>query len=416
MNNVGNKNNISRRDFIKTGFAGIAASSLALSGCNKNEETSQVEELNIIPKQTDTYKFSAPMLFDFDAIDKMAGYNKQFKKSQITTLYNSIPWPQSEKFNEWFMLYRGGGNPDIKTYADFDRYVQYSFEKGFDVIYLMNSPKAFNDRDIEGFKKDFYKVLDNLWNSGIRRIKFANTQVAQLINEYNPNFKLSVATIMEYSSVSQYKNLLYFFPNINHICIPKDLNQNFHFLKAMKDNFPDIEIELMIGEGCPKWCPSRFSCMASSYNDHYKIGCNIPRNFPIIANLKNGVIHPWWLEYYSAIGINNFKFVPINQRASDKSINHINDYLSFIQFSENNFDGIKYFDNLIATLSDRLHLNTSIVVNNIKNANLYSYIKSNIFDINYFIKNGYKCGIDCGTKCTYCDNCAKQLEEIMRMV
>ncbi|MBQ8476358.1 hypothetical protein IJ531_04775 [bacterium] len=396
------KNNISRRDFVKTGLLTMGAGAMALSGCSKNEEISQNDELEIIPKQTATYEFSAPMLFDFDAIDKMAGYNKQFKKSQITTLYNSIPWPQSEKFNEWFMLHRFGvSNPLIKTYADFDRYVQYSFEKGFDVIYLMNSPKAFNDRDIEGFKKDFYKVLDNLWNSGIRRIKFANTQVAQLINEYNPNFKLSVATIMEYSSISQYKNLLYFFPNINHICIPKDLNQNFHFLKAMKDNFPDIEIELMVNEGCPKWCPSRFSCQASSYSHYYKIGCNIPSQFPALVRMKNGAIFPWQLEYYSSLRLNNFKILTKGPRAQDKDISDIEDYMQMIEYGINSQFGTKFFEMYINELAHRLDIN---------------HLISLLPDINYFIKNGYKCNIDCGTKCTYCDNCAKELEEIMRVV
>ena len=57
-----------RRDLVKTGLLGIMASSLALSGCNKEEKSSKnsSNELNIIPKQTGVYEFSCPLLFDFD--------------------------------------------------------------------------------------------------------------------------------------------------------------------------------------------------------------------------------------------------------------------------------------------------------------------------------------------------------------
>ena len=329
-----------RRELLKTGILGLTTTAVALSGCSKEEEKpieqnitqAQTDDFDIIPKQTDTYKLSCPMLFDFKSIDDMYGYNQKYKKTQIKTLYNSIPWPQSEKYNEWFMLCRGGNNPDIKTYKDFEKYAKYSMDRGFDVVYLMNSPKAFNDRDIEPFKKDFYTLLDNLWNSGIKKLKFANTQVAQLINEHNPDFELSVATIMEYSSISQYRELFNLFPNINHICVPKDLNQNFKFLAALRKAFPKKEIEMMLNEGCFKWCPTRFSCMASSFSGKYKLGCRLADRNKHLGRVLNGLIYPWNYGYYSAIGINSFKAVPLRQRASDKETHQIAKIMHFLEY------------------------------------------------------------------------------------
>ena len=391
---------MNRRDLLKTGIAGVMASSLALSGCNKKESvTENNDELHIIPKQTDTYKFSAPLLFHFDSIDGMAKLNKKFKKSQITTLYNSIPWPQSEKFNEWFMLYRGGSNPLIKTYSDFEKYVKYAMDKGFEVVYLMNSPKAFNDRDIEPFKKDFYKLLDNLWKTGIRKIKFANTQVAQLINEYNPEFELHVATILEYSNISQYRNLFHYFPNIKHICVPKDQNQNFKFLASLRKEFPKIEIELMVDEGCIKNCPTRFSCMASSYSTKYKLGCSFARGdyySHILYLVLAGMVHPWDLPYYSALGINQFKMVPLIQRASDKDVSHIEEYLNIVEYGLDNEFGRNFLVRIIGP-----------DVNKITHQELISYLP----DIRYFIKHGHECGYRCSVDCDYCYKCAKKLEQ-----
>ena len=378
-----------RRDLIKTGLLGLGASAVALSGCDKKEES--VSELNIVPKQTDTYKFSCPMLFSYKAIDDYVECNKKYKKSKITTLYNSIPWPQSEKFNEWFMLMRGGRNPEIKTYKDFDKYVKYSIDKGFEVVYLMNSPKAFNDRDIEPFKKDFFKILDNLWESGIRKIKFANTQVAQLINEHNPEFKLSVATILEYSSVNQYRALLELFPNIYHICVPKDLNQNFRFLASLRKAFPDIEIEMMCTEGCFKWCPTRFSCMACAYNSNYNLGCDLLRANKYLQNVLSGIMYPWNLEYYSAIGINNFKLLTMRGRSSDTKTNAIKYYLDILEYSykdKKNRNAIKYL---------------------YKIENPEGFV-ANFPKMEYFVQHGHECTYKCRSECTYCFDCAEKLE------
>jgi len=347
----------------------------------------------ITPKQTDVYKLSAPMLFSFDALDKYIEYNKKYKKSQIKMLFQSIPWPQTENFNEWFMAHRfGTSNPNIATYADFDKYVQYAQRNGFEIIYLMNSPKAFNDRDIEPFKKDIYTLLDNLWNSGIRRIKFSNTQVAQIINEYNPNFQLSVAVIMEYSSIEQYRALLSYFPNINHICIPKDLNQNFDFLNSMKKAFPNIEFELMVGEGCPKWCPSRFSCQASSLSTYYKIGCRIGQSDIIKTRVKCGAIHPWQLEYYSALGFNHFKLLTNGARATDTDTSNIELYMRSI---ENGVDA-EYLSIYCGELAYKLPQEECIAL---------------LPDIRHFVKNGYRCNVDCGVNCTYCDEYIKKIKE-----
>lgn len=342
-------------------------------------------------------ELSAPLLFSFESIDRYAEYNSKYKKSKITMLFNSIPWPQSEKYNEWIMSHRmGTSNPDIQTYEDFDKYAQYAMSKGFKVVYLMNSPKAFNDIDIGHLMPDFHALLDNLWHSGIRNIKFSNTQVAQLINDYNPNFQLSVGTVMEYDSIPQYEALFRYFPNINNVCIPKNLNQNFHMLKALKEKFPNIDFELMVGEGCPKWCPSRMSCQASSYSDYYKIGCKLARQNLLKSTIMNGAIHPWQLDKYRELGFNQFKLLTHGARATDIDTSNIELYMKNIEYGTIDEHGRKYLSIYCGKLAYLLPVEECI--------NLLP-------NINHFIKNGYKCTIDCGVNCTYCNECVKKIEE-----
>ena len=354
--------------------------------------------MDIIPKQTDVYKLSAPMLFNFDAIDSYVEYNKKYKKSQVKVLFQAIPWPLAKKFNEWFMPNRFGvQNPSIKTYADFDKYAQYAMERGFEIIYLLNSPKAFNDIDLEAFREDFYELLDNLWASGIRRLKFGNTQVAQLINEYNPNFQLSLAVTIEYEAIAQFRSLLKYFPNINHVCVPKDLNQNFHLLANLKKEFPDVEFELMVNEACPKWCPSRLSCSASSYSDHYKIGCRIARQDDLLSRCRCGAIHPWQLEYYSALGFNHFKVLTQKSRTTSKSTADIENYMQNIEYGTNGEHGRNYLERYCFDLAYLAKPEECMAL---------------LPNIEYFIKNGDKCAYDCCVNCTYCYDCAEKIKQL----
>ncbi len=403
-----------RRDLIKKTALALG-STLFLSGCAKKDRPEEAinqnniqtqndssDKLEIIPKQTGTYKISAPMLFDYSAIDELAECNKKYKKTKVKTLYNSIPWPLSSNYNEWMMLCRGGKNPDIKSFQDFANYVKYSFDKGFDFCYLMNSPKAFNDIDLKNFKTDFYKLLDDLYKIGVRKIKFSNTQVAQLIRNHNPDFKLLTSTIIEYNSIIQYQGLFKQFKNIVQIGLPKDQNQNFKFIKALKKAFPNTEIEVMLNEGCLKGCFSRYSCMASSYTSFYKLGCKLCAKNPKLTFYKDGKIYPWDLGYYSALGINHFKFVSAIQRASDKAQPHLIEYLDV---AEHGFES-EYI---------KKHILRYFKVKNfaryIDNYSIEEIISKYYPDMRYFIKNGHECSSRCEIECNYCEDRAKELQK-----
>ena len=330
-----------RRDLLKSVVLAAGGSAFALSGCRQKDDKDEVSgsvnqsQLKIMPKQTDIYKVSSPLLFHYPAIDELAKCNEKYKKIRVKTLYNSLPWPLAANYNEWMTLYRGGGNSDIKSFSDFAKYIKYAMNKGFEVCYLMNSPKAFNDLDLAKFKDSFYKLLDDIYKLGIKKIKFANTQVAQLINEHNPDFELTSSTILEYHSIIQFQGLFRFFPNITQIGMTKDENQNFRFIKAIRDTFPNVDIEMMVDEGCLKGCFSRMSCMASSYNAYYKLGCKLTSENRKLSFYKNGGIYPWDLSYYSALGVNNFKTVPMHQRSSDKIQPHLLEFLDVAEYEVN---------------------------------------------------------------------------------
>ena len=391
-----------RRDILKSGLLGLVASSLALSGCDKQDKKSSNNELKIIPKQTGTYEFSCPLPFNYKTIDEIAELNSTLKKSKVVSMYNNTPLPLGSKFNSWIQIVRGH-NYDIKTYDDFGKYVKYAIKNGFKFSYLMNSPKGFSNEEYEKYiKNEFLYLLDYLIKIGCKDIKVSSPNVASLINEATNNyFNLSVSTAWELHNIPQYIHLFQNYPNFTLIDISKDENQNFLFLKNLKQLFPDKKIELMTTEPCMKGCPARVSHSCNQYTNKFKC-IKIYREIGSVASkLIAGTIYPWDLEYYSAIGINNFKYVASNfdgNRANWKDITVLKFYLDIVEngirdIRANDFFSIIYGD----TFFDKP---------NIKMAEIMPYFP----DIRHFVKHGHECSTKCSVECNYCYQCAKKLE------
>ena len=387
-----------RRDLLKTGLLALGGVAV-LSGCNSKEEIGE-NNFNITPKQTDTYKFSAPLPFNYDLIDELADYNKGLKKSKVTMLYNNIPMPLSKNFNFWVQINRGE-NKNIKSFDDFAKYVNYAQSKGFEFCYLMNSAKVMSKNDFPRFQKDFYQILDFIHNIGIKKIKFSNTQVASLINEYGKPFELSSSTAAEYHNLVQYENLITNYPNINFIDIAIDENQNFPFLANMRKRFPKVTLELMVNEMCLKGCPARISHGADY--DFKVFDCMHVSEQKGMVNhfFKTGVIYPWNLEYYSALGINNFKIVPIMNpelRANYTNLKPLKTYISCVENGIANMSAYEFFNEMFFTMIN--------VSKDLSLAELVPYFPH----MNQFVKYGDKCAAHCGVDCNYCHMCSRKVE------
>ncbi|MBQ8476231.1 hypothetical protein IJ531_04125 [bacterium] len=398
-----------RRDLIKTSLLTLGASSLALSGCNNSSVSglNQNKELNvsdIIPKQTATYEFSTPLPFNYKTIDEIIELNSGLKKSRVMSFHNNTPLPLASKFNQWVQVNRGI-NKSITTYDDFSKFVKYSIDNGFQFTYLMNSPKPFSEDDFKTFEYEFKYVLDLLHKIGCRDIKVANTQVADLINDITKGaFNLSVSTAFEYHNIAQYKYLFNNHGNFNLIDISNDDNQNFDLLKSFRLAFPDKKLELMINEPCIKGCPARISHISELNFCRFNCG-KVKENIGSMEFfLKTGSIYPWNLEYYSALGINNFKFCApqlSEGRANYTDTSYLRNYLRIVEEGINDTDTNTFFNGIYKAGID--------IRNNIR----LSSIKDILPDIKYFIKHGYNCAKNCMAVCNYCNLCAKRLENLL---
>ncbi|MBQ8475885.1 twin-arginine translocation signal domain-containing protein, partial [bacterium] len=371
----------SRRDFIKAGLLGLGAGAMALSGCQKEDVTSR-DELEIIPKQTATYEFSTPLPFSYKTIDEIIELNSTLKKSKVTSFYNCTPETIKTNFNHWIQIPREGGKPSpCKTYDDFKKYVKYAISNGFKFTYLMNSPKPFSERDFLSFKDDFLYLLDYLYKIGVRNIKIGNTQVAQLINDITQGaFILSGSTALEFNSITQYKYLFERYPNFDVIDLPIDQSFNFQFLKGFLRMFPDKKLELMVNDrcikGCPAWIPHRPEMnFCAAYCPLSQEGNEI------ISIIMSAFVYPWNLEYYSALGINNFKFVARGNAELRANYNDLTCLRGYLHAVDNGINSLTTKDFL------KIFAEKIILPTNPKLVQLKQYLP----DIKHFVAHGHEC-------------------------
>lgn len=405
------KNNISRRDFIKTGILALGAGAVMLSGCSNNDDSKKEEPIltknedaiNIVPKKTGLYEFSMPLPFDFKMIDQIAEINSKIKKSKIINMYNNTPMPLADRFNQWIQVNRGT-NENIKTYNDFKKYVKHAFDNGFEFTYLLNSPKPFSEKDYLTFKDDFLYLIDFLKKANIKNLKVGNTQVASLLYEIAPNdFNLHASTVFEYHNISQYNNLFNNYPDFKLIDIAQDENQNFKFLQSLRKKHPKIKLEIMVNEICIKGCPARISHCSEASFCSFQCPQIVKSYGRMNFLLKTGIIYPWNLEYYSAIGVNNFKFASkaiVGGRSKFHNIQGIKSYLMCVENGINDFT--------TKDLSDMLNL---FPIG--KNVAKLTQVAHKFPDIRHFVKHGHECSVRCNVDCFYCDGCAKKLDEVL---
>ena len=306
----------------------------------------------------------------------------------------------ADKFNGWVQIMRGK-NSSVTKYDDFGKFVKYAMKNGFKFSYLMNSPKPFSEKDFKTFKNEFIRLLDYIYEIGIRDIKVSNPQVANLINEYMPNgFNLQVSTAFELYMIGQYNNLFKHYPNFNFIDITQGQNHNFKFLKSLRSAFPDKKLELMVNEGCRKDCPARVPHIAEP------LFCTYPCDLLGFHNfVKKGNIYPWDLEYYSAIGINNFKWVVRDNSESIRSnytdITYLENYLVCVDKGTDEYSAEFLFAQILAS---KMQLNKELAL-----SELIQYLP----DIKHFIAHGHECAVKCGVECNYCELCAKRTQNFL---
>ena len=360
------------------------------------------------------YKFSAPMPHTIENINKILDINNQVHKSAITSMYACVP-RDSEVFTGFEQSRNVYFNNTSWNY--WKKLIEYTMSQGVDFIYLLNSPKPLDIYN-QNFPKQIDKLdllLNELKSIGVNKLRVASPQLMSYIGNKYKDFQIYASTSLEYKTILEYQNFIDFHSEVKQIVPSHDLIKNFKLLKHLIKRNPNIEIELMVNEGCLQGCPNR-NIHASSNIDKGKIinndrnltawyavsFCNQKTNeHPIESLVTGNYIFPWEIEEYKKIGITNFKFV-----GRDGIIHNFEFYKESYTKYLQAIDNIKSVENCsLADFIHKLHLNPTIKQLSVKKYKKY------LPNIKHFIKRGHLCASECGATCNYCYKCAEKMKK-----
>ena len=361
------------------------------------------------------YKFSAPMPYNTDDIQKLLDINNKIEKSKITSLYASLPstCDMSCGFEQTRNVQFEKSNFDY-----WKNLFSCSLEKGVDFIYLLNSPLPFDLKN-PSFNKQLEK-LDNLLSElkklGINKLRAANPQLMSYLGKNYIDFDIYASTSLDYKTIFEYQNFIMLHKEIKQIVPSHDINKNFKLLKNIKHDYPDLDIEIMVNEGCMKGCPHRNLHESIQYDNSVKKAddltlsggyclkcCNYVMNkYPFYSLTLNNNIFPWEIEEYSKIGINKFKLV-----GRDAFTYRIKGYLDEYYLYFKAIDDYKSVED-VSIITFIHHLLGSYELSELKTKD----IKHLLPKTDHFKKYGHLCASHCGVECRYCYKCAEKIQKV----
>ena len=361
------------------------------------------------------YEFSAPMPYEIENIDKLLDINNHVEKSRITSLFFSLP-SVCELFTG-FEQHRNGVN---KPFDYWKSLIEYALNKT-DFIYLLNNPVRMQIENPD-FEKQLEKLdllLIELQKLGVKNLRIAEHKLMSYIEKHYPYFNIYASTSFEFKSLSEYKNFMFMHPSVKQVVPSSDCIKNFTFLKNLKTLLPDVEIELMVNEGCVNGCPNRYwhasevidriivhgNDITISTGYFTNVFCHEIENINSIMNMtKSNVIYPWEVEEYGKIGIKKFKLV-----GRDAYIyriqNYLNEYLLYLK----GIDDIRNIEN--EPINTFIH---HLSKNNILKQLKVKEVKNLLPNIKHFKKYGELCSSACGAECGYCGKCAEKIEKVFK--
>ena len=360
------------------------------------------------------YKFSAPMPYAIEDINRILEINNQVKKSKITSLYACVP-----RGCEVFTGFEQSRNFafDNVSWVYWKRLINHTFDLNCDFIYLLNSPRPLTIENPD-FPKQLEKLdllLTELRKIGVNKLRVASAQLMSYIAKHYSDFNVLASTSLEYKTIWEYQNFIAFHPEVKQIVPSHDVNKNFLLLKNLRKRYPNVELELMVNEGCLQGCPNRMFhenisidkgktinddiCLSTGYANSY---CNnVVKNYPIHSLVIGTHIFPWDIEAYSKIGINNFKLVGRDGYSNFKS--YLNGYTMYLK----GVDNIKNIENYsIADFTH--HLKNNLILKQ----TIVRYYKKYLPQIEHFKQYGHLCASQCTLQCEYCYNCAEKMQKV----
>ena len=346
-------------------------------------------------------KIVMPTSFDVELPERLRDANQRYADQgvQVAEFFGSLPLSPTGSGRPQHSL------PQVER-KDFDRHVGEVRELGFGFTYLFNTSCTAN-REFDGrIRNLFIDELLRVRDIGCTAIVVASPYLIDLARRHVPELRVHVSSIAFAKSTKE--ALHYQRHGARRLILDPDTVRDFRFIRRLRRECPDLELEVLCNHPCLLNCPYETYCYNSvshastaddtaPYEGFSLLNCNRDKLGAVVEFVKGSWFRPQDIHHYEEVGVTAIKIAG-RGRSTDWLVRCAEAYLS------RQYDG------------DMLELVWQAQLTAVWRATGVSgplpqpvQVSASAFDgfIEHFVRSTPDCGSGCGS-CRFCDGYAER--------
>jgi collagenase-like PrtC family protease len=251
--------------------------------------------------------FSMPADFRTETIDRYAELNSTSAHSAVAEVYGQATVGA---------MSRSGRNSALLPAIDLralQLYVQYCHSRHIDFNYTLNPSCLGNLEFTDRGLKQISRLLQELWNIGIRHLTVSMPQIISIIHDSSYPFNIKASAISQIDS--PYKAKFYKQMGVQRIVVDENIVRDFSLIRSICREFGE-GVELIANSVCVRDCPykmfhynheSHYSFSSQDIKGYFTHSCAVQKISDVTIPMFLNWIRPEDLLLYEDAGIHRFK-------------------------------------------------------------------------------------------------------------
>lgn len=252
-----------------------------------------------------------PTSFDPALLDHLAESNARHAASEIAVreLYGSLPRNRA-----------GSGRPERSLprvdAAALEDHVRRAAERGFSFSYLVNSSCTGNREHDPAGRARMADELRWIRDAGCRAIVVASPFLIDLARRVAPELRIHVSSIAFARSTKEARH--YLARGASRLVLDPDTVRDFAFLRRLRRECPDLELEALANHPCLLHCPYETYCYNSvshastagdeaPYEAYSLLACHLDKLDRPVEFVKGSWFRPQDAVHYERVGVTAIK-------------------------------------------------------------------------------------------------------------
>ncbi len=213
------------------------------------------------------------------------------------------------------------GRPNVHDvgFGELQKTAVLARRHGVRVSVAFNAP-CYSGRETQAdFRREYLDLLDRVTECGVERVILSHPVMVILTKRERPAIHVTVSS---FNMIDSVESLAYFADmGADRVVLAAEVNRHLNTLTEMARRFRELELEILVNNGCDYYCPFEFahgSCQSHGHEKHATGRKQYPKECVrgLLEQpwrlLMSPFVRPEDLEAYEGAGVRYFKLAGRN--------------------------------------------------------------------------------------------------------